>query len=467
MGASLPGASVCLATAAVGAVRLGIPVDTVVQAIPVPASTALLPRRAGALCGVVVHEGTLIPVVDLARWVDVGTAPARTMGSARILILHEAGRTLGLQVDTVDGLVAVSCTAIARLQHDDCPDEVFHSAAQAPDGGILSLLDVARLATLAASWHQPGDEPAPNPQAHLPGHAPVRSVDYALLELDTLQAGTPRLGIAAGDLAEVMAMPPLEQFGGAIDSAWCFWRGRHLPVLAASALPGLPDAGAAPLLAVVEHGGLALGLPVRAALALQSFGAAGAAPGSLTTTIYDDDGKELRLLDTGALFAHFPEALLSRMEHAADTGHTARDTGTPNDGAYIVFEAGQLAATPIAAVEQILPLVPGRADGVDATMPWHGSVIPLVDLRPGTQRGAAAPGHVLVASSAGQAAAYVVSRVALLVPSGGGMLYRMGPAAGGARAFITVDGVDAQASYRIVDLPEAAAECQARPTLSA
>ena len=465
MGAPLPGAVVSLATAAVGGVRLGIPVDAVVQAIPVPASTALLPRRTGALCGVVVHEGTLVPVVDLARWVDVGTAPVAALGSARILVLHEAGRTLGLQVDTVDGLVDVACAAIARLHHDDRPDEVFHSAAQAADGRILSLLDVGRLATLAASWHQHDGQPALAPHAPPPGHGALRTVDYALLELDTLQPDMTRLGVAACDVAEVMPMPALERFEGTIDSAWCLWRGRHLPVLGGGALPGLPDAGAAPLLAIVEHDGLALGLPVRAALALRSFGAADAA-GSLTTTVYEDDGKALRLLDTAALFARFPEALLSRTEHAA-ADRPAQDGGTSNDSAYIVFEAGHMAATPIAAVEHILPLAPGHADGPGATMPWHGSAIHLVELRPGTQRGAGAPGHVLVASGAGKATGYVVSRVALLVPSGAGKLYRMKAAAGGARAFVTVDGADGLASYRIVDLAEAATAIQAPQALRA
>lgn len=446
MGASLLEPVVRLAAAGLGALRLGIPVETVVQAIPVPEAAALLPRRQGALLGVVVHDGALVPVVDLARWVDIGSSRAARPGSARILVLREAGRTLGLQVDTVDGLVEVPCAAIARLHHDDRPEEVFHSAARvAEDGRILSLLDVGRLAVLAASWHEQDPQAASVMDAGPAAQAGEATRDYALLRLDTL-----RLGIAAADLVEVMPMPALEQFGGGIDGAWCLWRGRHLPVLAASALPGLPDAGTAPLLAVVEHGGLALGLPARAALALQAFVPA-CEPGALTATVYDADGDGVRLLDTAALFARFPEARLSKPDSGADVAAPRRlqDSGTPNDSAYIVFEAGQLAATPIAAVGQILPLVAGS---LDATMPWQGGTLPLVDLRPGAQAGA--PGHVLIVAGA-RPAGYVVTRVELLVPAGSGRLYRLG-ASTGAVEFVTVDTPEGQASYRIVDLAQVA-----------
>lgn len=446
MGASLRGDTVCLAAATVGAVRLGIPVETVVQAIAVPDNPALLPRRQGALCTVVLHEGAPLPVVDLARWVEVGAASTGSAASARILVLHAGGRSVGLQVDALAGLVEVPGSAIARLHHDDHPEELFHSAVRVADGDgddrILSLLDVGRLATLAATWHA-ADAPAPGPAAARASVAAATTRDHALLQLDGL-----RLGIAAASVVEVMPMPALEQFGSGIDGAWCLWRGRHLPVLAANALPGLPPADGAPLLAVVEHAGLVLGLPARAVLALQPFAAADAAKGTLTTTVYDTDGAELRLLDSAALFARFPEALLSRQEDMAGAARlVGQDSGRPNDIAYVVYEAAQTAATPIAAVTQILALAPGA---LSATMEWRGAALPLVDLRAPAQ--AEAAGHVLVVANDEDAAGYVVSRVAHLVPAGGGKVYRLGGASGRAVEFVTVDGVEGEASYRIVAL---------------
>lgn len=438
MGASLRGDAVCFASAAVGAVRLAIPVETVVQAIPLPDKPALLPRRQGALCTVVLHDGAPLPVVDLARWVEVGRAGSDGSAGMRILVLRAGGRSVGLQVDALDGLVEVPGAAIARLHHDDHPEELFHSAVRVADGdGILSLLDVERLATLAATWHA-ADAPAPLPAAAA-ASVDAAACDYALLQLDGL-----RLGIAAASVVEVMPMPALERFGEGIDGAWCLWRGRHLPVLAAGALPGLPPADGAPLLAVVEHAGLALGLPTRAVLAIQAFAAFDAASGALTATVYDEDGAELRLLDSAALFARFPEALLSRQEDAAGAARTSsRDSGKPNDIAYVVYEAAQIAATPIAAVAEILALAPGVPG---ATMAWRGAALPLIDLRAPGQ--AQAAGHVLVVESDGDAAGYVVSRVAHLVPAGGGRVYKLG----GAVEFVTVDGVEGEASYRIVEL---------------
>ncbi|MBD8533114.1 MULTISPECIES: chemotaxis protein CheW [unclassified Massilia] len=445
MGAPLADPALHLATAALGAVRLGIPVDAVMQAIPVPAGQALLPRRQGALSGVVLHEGALVPVVDLARWVDVGRTGAERLGSARILVLHQDGRTLGLQVDSVDGLIEVACADVKRLHHDDHAEEVFHSAARVPGSdAILSVLDVGRLAALAASWHQvePYEARADIVQAETPAGR-AAEVNYALLQLDGA-----RLGVPAGDLVEVMRMPALEQFGTGIDGNWCRWRGRHLPMLASGALAGLPHAAQAPLLAVLEHKGLALGLPVSAALALQAF-AAGRDDG-LVTAVYDADGQEVRLLDTASLFARFPEALLSKPDGRGAAAGAAPDGGVPNEDAYIVFAAGQRAATPIGAVAQIVPLAAGSGG---ATMQWNGAALPLVDLRP--DHPATAAGHVLVAAKDGRHTGYVVTRVELLIPAGSARLYRLGAAPGRARSFVTVDTAAGQASYRIVDLAEA------------
>lgn len=454
MSPSHPERTLQLAAASIGAVRIGIPQDAVVHAIPAPAAPAFLPRREGALQGVVPHDGVLVPVLDLARWVDVGTALPGGQAGARILILRDGARTIGLQVDTIDGLAEVPQGAIARLHHDDSPEEVFHSAAHVPDTGqVLSLLDVGRLADLAASWHQAVDvHPAAQALASAvaadPG--PARA-HHALLQLDAV-----RLGVPAGDLVEVMPMPALTRFGGAIDGTYCRWRGRDLPVLAGGAIEGLPDAWSAALLAVVEHAGLVLGLPVRSALSLQSIAGQGIPDaGGLSSSVYDESGMEVRLLDTAALFARFPEALLSKPDTDAPGDAAAHDSGAATTCAYIVYEAGPLSATPISTVEQILSLPAGAAAG--ATMEWRGAAIPLVDLRPAAPEGEALAcgGHVLVAAGA-EPVGYVVTRVDLLVPAGSGRLYRLGSDPVRSLAFITVDAAEGAASYRIAGLARAA-----------
>jgi len=435
-------AGVRLAAAGIGALRVGIPVDSVVQAIAFPDAAALLPRRQGALRGVVLHDGALIPVVDLGRWVDLGTARADGQAGERIMILRAAGRTIGLRVDTIDGMVDVAPGAIARLHHDDSPDEVFHSAAHVPESGqILSLLDVGRLADLAASWHQADATAAVAPDPAPAAVAAAAGACYALLRVD---AG--RLGLNAADLAEVIAMPALSRVGGGIDGAYCLWRGRHLPVLSGGALPGLPDALAAPLLAIVEHAGLALGLPAHEALALAQLPGAS---GALSETVYDDNGAAVCVVGTAALFARFPEASMSlapSVTGGAAATPAAPDAGTLNDCAYIVFDAGKLCATPIALVDHILALPAGAG----ATLPWQGAALPLVDLRPAQP--APAAGHVMVVTAGAQAVGYVVARVELLVPAGSGKRYRLGSDPQRAVDFVTIDAPGGQVSYRIVDL---------------
>jgi len=449
--------SLHLAEATIGAVSVGVPADSVVQAIVLPDNPARLPRRHGALAGVVDYEGRLVPVVDLARWVDVGPAPDRLGAAgpstaARVLILHAGGRTIGLKVDSVGGLVEVAPDAVTRLHHDGHADEVFHCVVREPASGrILSLLDAERLALLAAAWHQDAQEEGAD--AGPPATNAAEEPPPVLRSYAVLQAGAARLAVAASALSEVLPMPALETLGGGSGMAWCAWRGRHLAVLAPAAL-GLDAAadGAAPaLLAVIEHAGLALGLPVHAALSLREFGAGGpAGPDGLLAAVFEADGTPLRLLDEARLFARFSEAQLSRGQQ--DGGRTSASEGgasqAANATAYIVFEGKGMYAAAIDTVERIVSLREAATDGSGA-MAWEGRAIPLRDLRAAGHEDAG--GDVMIVRSQDAHVGYVVARVHLLVPPGSGRIYRMG-GAGAGWEFITTGEHAGQASYRIVDL---------------
>ncbi|MCC2962687.1 chemotaxis protein CheW [Massilia sp. IC2-278] len=459
-----------LAEAGIGAVWVGIPAHSVLQAVTLPPAPAMLPRRHGALLGVIEHEGRLVPVVDLARWVDVGTAPEEgrpgSAAAARVLILHAGGRTIGLKADTVGGLAEVAAHTVTRLHHDDCEDEVFHCVVREPASGrILSLLDVERLARLAAAWHQDaGCSPDSGMPAATADAPPPGARSYAVL-----QAGADRLALAADALTEVLPMPALEPLGAGM--GYCTWRGRHVPVLAHAALglEALADGAAPALLAIVEHGGLALGLPVHAALSLQTVDTAGLeAADGLLSTLFDADGAPLRLLDEARLFARFSEAELSRdagtrigagagLRAGAGHGHE-QDRRAANATAYIVFEGDGMFATAIDTVERIVSLREAATDG-NGAMAWEGRTIPMRDLRTGDAAAVvdAARGDVMVVRSGGACVGYVVSRVHLLLPPGSGRVYRMG-GAGAGWEFIATSGDDApQASYRIVELGALAA----------
>jgi chemotaxis signal transduction protein len=411
-----------LAEVRIDAVDVGIAAASVVQALPLPDALAAPPRRNGALAGVIDHGGVLVPVVDLARWVGTRERQDGQDGhSARILVLRDGARLLGLRVSAVGGLVDVAPDGITRLHHDDDADEVFHSVARSPETGrVLNVLDVGRLVALACAWNGGAalaTEVAAPPAAH-------DRRTYAVLD-----AGTVRVGVPAAVLAEVIAMPVRSAIG---DGAWCTWRGRHLAIVPPAAVDqGLTEDGA-DLLAVLEHDGLALGVPVRATLHLADFVPA--------ATVYDDDGAEVRLIDVAALFARRPEAGLSRSVQAAAPAPAS--SGKPNDTAYVVFDADGLAATPLDALERVLPLV----DIPGATMRWGDAAIAVVDLRrPG--HAPAEEGQVLIVRAGERRVACVVARVHVMIPAGGGQLYRLG-----AGAFITTDDGHERASYRTVDL---------------
>lgn len=440
-----------LATVRIGAVQVGIPVEAVLQALPAT-GLAMLPRRRGALCGVVEHDGILVPVVDLARWVDVGGAPPAAEEAARVLLLRDGARRIGLRVDAVGGLAEVGEGGLSRLLHDEDPEEVFHTAVKARGtDAILSVLDTARLAALAMAWHQDGENAtaatAPVPAAS-PGPASVMA--------GLLQAAGVSLGLPVADLAEVLPKPALHDAGFGL--AHCTWRGRTLAVLPAGVFgEGGRDPGQAGLLAVVERAGVALGLQVDAVLGMQAIAPAADAPEAaqgLAVACHDAGGRAVLLLDIPRLFARFPEAALARQSGAGSVqSRDPADAGRSNAAAYIVFEADGMLATAIDVLEEILPM---PAD-VGPTLAWRGRTVAVTDLRAGAASGR---GQLMIVRCGERYMACLVSQVSLLVPPRGGRLYRMGT---GMRTveFITVGEGAGQVSYRTVDL-EALAGADAR-----
>lgn len=428
-------AALQLARIRIGAVPVGVPIGAVIQALPLQDTLGRLPLRTHALLGMVEHEGMAVPVVDLAHWLDVGAPPADSV--AQLLLLRDGDRRVGLRVDALDELVEVDAAALQRLHHGDDPDDVFHSAVPIGNGMLLSLLEVARLADLALCWSTAPTAAAP---AALRVADTLQRTCYALLD-----TGHGLIGVPPAALAEVLAMPALTHIGS---NAWCHWHGSQLALIASTALfhaPGV-DSGvaSAPLLAVLQLTGLALGVPVQAVLRLEDFGPGVPSTDGVGENVIDASGATVLLVDVARLMARHPEAALAR----GDSGTPTTTASASNAEAYVVFDAAGLQALPLAAIEQIVPLAvpPGQ------TMAWHGAAIPLVDLRgdaPGTD------GAVLVAHNAQGLAGHIVRRVQSLIPAGAGRMFRMGA---NRAEFIMTDDGGQQATYRIATLgmPQAA-----------
>lgn len=465
-------ATVQLAVATVGAVTVAMPVEAVLHAVPLAGALHPLPRRQGALCGVAEHAGRLVPVVDLARWVDVGAEVRGGDGEPgakgeRIMVLGDGRRSIGLRVQAVLGLTDVPATALARVLHDHDPEEVFHTVVKSEElDRVLSVLDVGRLIALAAAWQESGNgggaENRPPGAAGAPGvdgaagaNAAADGVLHALLAV-----GDTRLAVPAAELAQVIRMPALRAIGPFGGSSYCTWRKRNLAVIDAAGLPGLPQqtpSSGPQLLAIIERGDLALGLVVRAAVELRTLAPPGSGTGgadeALATTVFDVDGA-IEVLNTAALFARTPEASISKT-----TPRPAADPLTEqrlNSNAYIVFQTDQHHATAIEPIEEILALQAAHVDAREQLLPtlaWRGQPLRVVDLRPpGTPTPPGCGARILVVRDGSGCTGYVVKHVVLLIPPNTGKLYRMALAGVGLVEFITTGAASEQVSYRTMDL---------------
>jgi chemotaxis signal transduction protein len=478
-----PGATAQLAVAAVGAVTVAIAVDAVLHALPLAGALHPLPRRQGALCGVVEHAGRLVPVVDLARWVDVGErAGAADAKAERIMVLGDARRSIGLRVSAVLGLTDVPAAALAPVLHDQDPEEVFHTVVKSDElDRVLSVLDVGRLIALAAAWHEADDgasartaggAAADRATAGVPGAGvpaagiPAAGVPAGAVLHAVLAVGDLRFALPAAELAQVIRMPALRAIGPAGGSSYCSWRDRNLAVLEGARLLGVTPAQAAapatPLLAIIERGDLALGISVRAAVELRQLAppgsGTGAADEALATTVFDGDGGAIEVINTAALFARTPEAHISKaVARAAADPITAQRT---NSHAYIVFQTERHHATAIEPIEEILALQAAHVDAQEQLLPtiaWRGQPLRVVDLRaPGTPTPVTCGARILVvrdgASDNGGCTGYVVKHVVLLIPPNTGKLYQMALAGAGLVEFITTGVASEQVSYRTMDL---------------
>ena len=456
-----------LAVATVGAVTVAMPVEAVLHALPLDGALHPLPRRQGALCGVIEYAGRLVPVVDLARWVDVGERDdSATPKTARIMVLGDGRRSIGLRVHAVLGLTDVPAVALARMLHDSDPEEVFHTAVKSDEfDRVLSMLDVERLMALAAAWQQAGDDastgaaPATS-RATADRAAPADGVLHAVLAV-----GSSTIAVPASELAQVIRMPALRAIGPAGGSSYCHWRDRNLAVidgarlLGAPTLPAVaPAAPAAPLLAILERGDLALGVSVRAAVELRMLAppgsGTGAADEALATTVFDSDGAAIEVVNTAALFARTPEASISKAGARATAD--ARAAQRTNDNAYIVFQTDQHHATAIEPIAEILALQAAHVDAQEQLLPtiaWREQPLRVVDLRPpGTPTAAGCGARILVVRHADGCTGYVVKHVVLLIPPHTGKLYRMALAGAGLVEFITTGAASEQVSYRTIDL---------------
>lgn len=474
-------ASLELALVQIGQLTVGIPIEQLQHALPRPADLTPLPRRDHALMGLLALGAQCLPVVDLSRWVDIPSATQPDPASERIVVLGDGGRQLGLLVQAVLGVRRVNRSALRTVQHQARPDEVFETVAQIEGlTGWVSLLETQRLMALAQVWseepecQQPGNAPslARTTAAEL-GPTPPPPADSAT-RYAVLRLGERLLGFPAVALGELLPRPPLQALGGSDHSGIASWRGRHLPVVDLDRR--WPPAASAPVappawLLVLCHGELALGLLMHELCDLVTWspGQIDAPPHALADLGWvqglaqDAQGEPVYLIDVEALLAQHPEALISRVDGAtpAEGPQRARRGSPPaqrNEQPYLVFEAGALLCTPVAAVQEILALAPEDippAGEIAAPLAWRGQWLDLIDLpsrlRP-KGRPVRPPSHVLVVQQSQGLQGFLIDGIHAIVPTGRAPLSQVSLGHGLVCDVLTLGDADQQRSVRRIDL---------------
>ena len=377
----------------VGRCHIAIPVDQVREALPMPPEGLTpLPRRSGALLGLVHASGVPVPVVALERWLPIDATAETT--TQRLLVLQHADGLLALRVDAVLGVKAALPAGAHQVHHADDDDELFDAVVPAAEGmPALCRLEVGRLMRLSQVWcaDAPADRCLPPPSAAAGAGAGGASAGAAAtLRHAVFQIADERWAVPVGVLERVVPLPAIELALGGERRSWAIaeWQGRKLPLIDISAERAASSPASAPWMVVVGDGTLALGLTVTACLQFVDL-----APDACASTPDDEllagiavlaDIGKLRVLDPAKLFHLTPETSISRVSAAGSTGAANAPSDAPEPVPYLVFEADQRYASPVEGIVGVVELPDATREdlrtGEAAVLAWRGQTLRVVNL---------------------------------------------------------------------------------------
>lgn len=375
----------------VGTCDIAIPIDQVLQALPLPPQGLTeLPRRSGGLLGVADVAGAAVPIVALERWLPLETA-GNDATLQRLLVLQHAGGLVGIRVDAVLGVKAVALAETKRVHHEADDNELFESVVPASASDpVLCILEVARLMRLSQAWCEAAElTPATltDTQASVQAQKPASSTRrYAVLLI-----GKERWAVPVDAMDRVVPLPATELTLGPTERSWAIsqWQGRKLPLVDISEGRQASDRQSAPWMVLVSQGPLVLGMTVSVCEQFLELD-----PGAVAWTPDDallagvamlpDLGK-LQVLDVAKLFDRIPEASISRNAPApadAQNGIAPSDATEPLP--YLVFDADQRYASPVQGIVGVVELPPAAREdlqqGRRAVLAWRGSSVHVVNL---------------------------------------------------------------------------------------
>lgn len=373
----------------VGRCHIAIHVDQVREALPMPPDGLTpLPRRSGALLGLVHASGVPVPVVALERWLPIDAAAETT--TQRLLVLQHADGQLALRVDAVLGVKAALPAGAHQVHHADDDDELFDAVVPAAEGmPALCRLEVGRLMRLSQVWCADARAdrclPSPSAAAGAANAGAVATQRHAVFLI-----ADERWAVPVGVLERVVPLPAIELALGGERRSWAIaeWQGRKLPLVDISAGRAASSPASAPWMVVVGDGPLALGLTVTACLQFVDLArdACASTPDDellAGIAVLADIGK-LRVLDPAKLFRLTPETSISRVSAAGSTGVANAPSDAPEPVPYLVFEADQRYASPVEGIVGVVELPDATREdlrtGESAVLAWRGQTLRVVNL---------------------------------------------------------------------------------------
>lgn len=457
--AGSPGRS--FAEVTLGDLRIGVPLDCVAQVLARPAAIAPLPRSRPACEGVFRLGRQFVPLVDLRRWIAPdAAAPVAPL----VMVLRSADRILGLAIDAVHGVHTLATAQIAQVHHEAAPDTLFESMAEiAPSGCLMALLEPQRLMAQLQVWTADCTVPdgAADGGPAPPRHGAAVTAPYAIFCV-----GSTLFGIAAHHVCAALARPTLQHPFGNHDqwSAMLRWREHNVALLHAACLSASAGRDQAPPFALVlRHGARHLALPVDQVVAVRTLEVhalhavpeLGLAGNELLEAIVPHDrAGTILLLDAKRLTDRY--ALDGLGGGAPVERHATRPRTVV---AHIVFGTGMRWALPITAMLAIIAVpaqwgpIGANDQGICGTIAWHGSSLPVLDLRL-PERGTVPPPapRLIVVDWHGRRAALLVRSVIELIPVNAGYHTRFRLMARTDVEMITVDDGSGHKSVRIMNL---------------
>ncbi len=458
--------------------RLAVRVQEVQQGLPCPLTLIPVPRRDGAVIGAISHQGQVVPVTDLRRWLPW---PQGDTPPTQLLVLRSGDACTALLVDGVDGVSRAR--QFIRLHQEDNELDVFHTVAHLPPtsedlpGQVCPLLDVGALLTLTATWASTADTDAMPATAIAQPAMPGTNAGTAAQPMAMLRIGRQLVAVPVANLVVVDRFPPvtLVMANSPILGVACI-RGRNVPVCRPAAVMDIADEPNYPWLAVLTHDDHWIGLPVTAFEHMQAIDLAQLRPHSAAG--FSDDACILGLAtvpghgpvlvpDVGRLAIRFPLGGPDNDSAPASPVTTARVQQQRE--AFAILESGHAWALPLRLMESALPLpadiewlsAPASASAAPkeqvpavARLRHRDDLLLIWDARQLTQAPAdtPAPDKLVIVTSDERRFGILVNELRQIVPPHRGELFSLRRSPGHHHQFLTVAHGQDRKSFQILDL---------------